>query len=114
MQAAGANVEHAGIAFPHDTPDHVWLAECGRRGWLVLMRDQHVRRRPLELDSLTGARVGAFVITLGQATADDVAGCVVPLLAKMAQIGVSEPRPFLFAVGQGRRLVRIKVRSPQG
>jgi len=37
--------------------------------WIVLMRDQRLRHRALEIQALRNARVGAFVLTAGQATA---------------------------------------------
>ena len=48
MREAGANVEHAGGAFRFGTPDEVWLTACGEHNWIVLTRDQRIRRRVLE------------------------------------------------------------------
>lgn len=55
MRAAGANVRHAGGAFPFGTADEVWLTGSGRAGWIVLMRDKRVRYRPLEYLALREA-----------------------------------------------------------
>ena len=55
-------VAHRDI-FAHDTPDEKWLAEAGRRGWLVLTRDQNIRRRPDELKALRDAGVLLFALT---------------------------------------------------
>lgn len=52
--------------FAHDTPDEKWLAEAGRRGWLVLTRDQNIRRRPDELKALRDAGVLLFCTDIGQ------------------------------------------------
>src|SRR5690349_14272977 len=52
MRAMGARVEHAGAAFARATPDEEWLAACGDRGWFVLTRDKHIRRRILEREAL--------------------------------------------------------------
>jgi hypothetical protein len=48
MTSLGAIVRHSGDAFPFGTRDDVWLAACGERGWLVLMRDKRIRYRALE------------------------------------------------------------------
>ena len=39
MRAMGAQVQHAGDAFPFKTADEEWLAVCGEREWFVLTRD---------------------------------------------------------------------------
>ena len=36
--------------FPQDTDDEVWLAEAGKRGWVVLMKDDRIRYRPWRTD----------------------------------------------------------------
>jgi len=110
MLELGAIVRHAGEAFPSATHDEVWLAECGARGWIVLMRDKHVRRRPLELAALRAANVAAFVCTAGQATAEDTATAVARLVHKFVNISISEPKPCLYTFGISGSLTRIKLR----
>jgi len=110
MQDLGAVVQHAGEAFPSATADEEWLPECGNRGWIVLMRDQHVRRRPLELAALRTANVVTFVCTAGQATAEDTASIVTRLIGKFVNISISEPRPCLYTFGLSGSLTRIRLR----
>ena len=43
--------------FTHDTPDVDWIAEAGRMGWVVVTRDQHIRRRANELAAVREARL---------------------------------------------------------
>lgn len=40
--------------------DETWLADAGSRGWVVLMKDDAIRRRPAERDALADAGVRAF------------------------------------------------------
>ncbi len=47
-------------------PDVRWLADAGRHEWIVLMKDDAIRRRPAERDALTEARVRAFCLTNAQ------------------------------------------------
>jgi hypothetical protein len=106
---AGPTVRHPGDAIQFGTPDEEWLAECGANGWIVLTRDQHIRRRPLELASLTASGVAAFAFTGGQATALETADAVGLLLQKMVNISVSEPRPSLYTFGLAARLNRVRL-----
>lgn len=48
---AGATVHLHDDYFEQNVEDQEWLAEVGKRGWLVLTKDQWIRRRPLERDS---------------------------------------------------------------
>jgi PIN like domain len=110
MRAAGATVEHVRGALPPGLPDEQWLKEIGERGWIVLMRDKAIRRRPLELQALKDGAVGAFVFTGGQATAQTTADAVTPKLTKMAAISISEPKPFLYSLTLGGTLSKVALR----
>lgn len=67
MRVTGANVEHAGRAFPFGTLDEVWLTACGERHWIVLSRDQRIRRRVLEREAIRQSGAAVFALTAGKA-----------------------------------------------
>jgi hypothetical protein len=46
-----------------DLKDEQWLADVGQHGWVVLMKDDAIRRRPTERDALSAAGVRAFCLT---------------------------------------------------
>lgn len=48
LRTAGATVEVHDDHFPQTTPDVEWLAEVGRRGWVVLSKDERIRRNRIE------------------------------------------------------------------
>jgi hypothetical protein len=60
--------------------DETWLRDAGQRGWIVLMKDDAIRRRPAERDALTEEGVRAFCI-LRQAR---------------------QPGPYIYGVYEGR------------
>jgi len=74
------------------------------------MRDQRVRYRTLEIQSLRDARVGAFVLTAGQATAQATAVVILAKLPKIVRIANSERKPFLYTLGITGALSRVKIR----
>jgi hypothetical protein len=111
MRQAGASIVtpfDAGLA---GATDDVWLSAIGRKHWLALMRDQNIRRRPLERQALVAAGVGAFVCIAGEATAVEITGTVVALLPKMMNVAITEPRPFIFTFGLGKKLRRVPRRE---
>lgn len=77
----------------------------------MLTRDQQIRRRPLERAALNAAGVAAFAITAGQATAEETARVILPLLGKFASMAISEPKPFLYTFGFAGHLSRIARRE---
>jgi len=46
--------------------DEVWLRDAGKNDWIVLTKDDAIRRRPAERDALTVAAVRAFCLTTAQ------------------------------------------------
>lgn len=44
-------------------PDEVWLRDAGENDWVVLTKDDAIRRRPAERDALTEAAVRVFCLT---------------------------------------------------
>lgn len=96
---------------PYGTPDEEWLALAGKKAWIVLMRDQRVRYRPLELQALRDAGVGAFVLTAGQATAHQTADAILGKLKTLLNIVLSERRPFLYTLSLGGSLRRVPLRA---
>lgn len=103
-------IRHPGVDVPFGTADTEWLRLAGAKGWIVLMRDQRVRHRPLELESLRAARVAAFVLTAGQASAQQSADVISSKLQKIVNISTSEPRPFVYTLSAGGALTRLKLR----
>ena len=62
LKAFGENVVHLQEHFPVDTEDVVWLKYVGRKGWVLITRDERIRRNPAELAALNEHRIGAFFL----------------------------------------------------
>jgi hypothetical protein len=110
LESAGITVRRPGRDIEFGTRDEVWLATAGNQGWIVLMRDQRVRYRALEIQSLRDAKVGAFVLTAGQATAQAATLVLLGKLPMILNIARSERKPFLYTLGMIGALSRVKIR----
>lgn len=44
-------------------PDEVWLRDAGRQSWIVLTKDDAIRRRPAERDAMIDAAAKVFCLT---------------------------------------------------
>ncbi len=51
--------------------DEVWLRDAGMHAWVVLTKDDHIRRRPAERDALIEAAVRVFCLTNAQLRASE-------------------------------------------
>jgi len=79
--------------FPQDTDDEVWLAEAGKRGWVVLMKDDRIRYRPGERTAVLKAGVPCFCLHPSKGvTADQMADAFITALPAMLAIVETSPR----------------------
>jgi hypothetical protein len=53
--------------------DETWLRDVGERGWIVLMKDDAIRRRPAEREALIAGGVRAFCLTNAQLRGEEQA-----------------------------------------
>jgi hypothetical protein len=83
LRAAGAAVEVYVDHFPRGIPDETWLAEVGRRGWLVLTKDLQIRYRSVETPALLRSGVGAFALTAKNLSGAENADILVKALPRM-------------------------------
>jgi hypothetical protein len=81
--------------------DEVWLEDVGRRGWIVLMKDDAIRRRPAEREALIAGTVRAFCLTNAQLRGAQQAERLVANRDRiLAQ--ARHPGPYIFGVHADR------------
>jgi hypothetical protein len=104
-----------------DVADTAWLAEVGKKSWVVLSQDQSITRNPLEQRTLLAANVAFFGLARGDAPGPEKAAtiaaalpgvrralqkCGLPLIATISKSGdvyvkwdagkrLEKPRTFL-------------------
>jgi hypothetical protein len=84
--------------FAEGTPDEEWLSDVGKRGWVVLTRDQRIRRREVEVKALIAANVAAFVLTSGNLTGPATAQAFVHAYSRMQKMLRDYELPFVAAI----------------
>lgn len=83
------------------TPDDEWLRHAGRNGWVVIMRDKRVRRRPRERQALVDHGVTAFCLTgAGNYTSWRILELLVRSWARMEEVVATKPAPFIYSITQ--------------
>lgn len=86
-------------------PDVEWLAEAGRRGWLVLSCNKKMLQVPFERETIIREKVGIVFLTTGQERSATVLWLLLGNWDKLAQIDADTARPFarfLSPRGRGR------------
>lgn len=80
--------------------DEVWLRDAGKQDWVVLTKDDAIRRRPAERDALTEAKVRCFCLTTAQLRG---AGQIERFVANRSRIlkQARKPGPYIYGVYEG-------------
>lgn len=109
LREKGIKVELLHEHFPLSTDDRDWLREVGRRGWVVLTKDQRIRRRQAEFQALLEAGVAAFVLTSGNLSGTATADAFVRAYPRMQKVLRDYASPFIAALdGSGN----VKLLTP--
>lgn len=101
----GDELDQAGIPFiaHHQKfapacPDEEWIAEADKHGWIVITRDQAIRRKPNELKAFRDTRLIMFALASGNASAEDTARLVVSLYQKILRKARGTAPPAMFSI----------------
>lgn len=105
LREAGINVEIHSDHFPDDAPDELWLAECGRRNWVVLAKDKQIRYNELERIALLTAGVASFILISGNLAGPEMAAAYVKALPRIARFLSGQKRPFIAKVDRACRII---------
>lgn len=111
LRAGGEAVELLSDHFDADVADEEWIAEVGQRGWIILTKDKFIRRRLVELNSLSRGKSATFVLTGGNMTGDAMAEAFADAMRRMKQYVRDHQQPFIATVtpgGQVKMLLRKK------
>lgn len=98
LRAAGVTVEVHNDHFPQDARDEIWLPEVGKRGWIVLTKDDRIRYRPAEFAAVIDAHVALFALASGNFNGQEMAPAFVAALPRMAHVLDTYRPPFIAKV----------------
>jgi hypothetical protein len=95
LRSFGLRVEIHKNHFDSDCEDSAWIAEVGRRGWVILAKDKHFRSRQIEVAALMKSNTGTFVLTNSNTTGLQNAATFIKAVPQMLEFLRRFPRPFL-------------------
>lgn len=112
LQQAGVHVEIHASHFADNTPDPVWLSHVGRQGWIVLMKDKHIRSRPHERQALIYAGVRAFVLVAGNILGREMGESFVNAIPAMYDLLRQRDTSFIAQITRQGRISTIYPHNP--
>jgi hypothetical protein len=101
LRNAGAKVEVHLDHFEQAAPDTEWIPEVGRRDWVLITKDQNIRRNPLERAAYEGASLRGFVVTGKDMDGKEFGELLARSLPGMVHRVAGKPGPSLFTISRG-------------
>lgn len=98
LRAAGAQVETHEGNFAADAPDDRWIREVGRRGWIVLSKDEKMRYRLAEKRAIAQAAVRAFFLVPKGLTGPENGRILANAVTRMTRFSIGNQPPFIAKV----------------
>ena len=95
LATAGVAVERHCNHFPSGTEDVVWLPEVGRRRWIAVTTDDHIRRRAVEKREVLRHNVRLFVFTSNNLAGATMAAILIKALPEMRKLIRKQTAPFI-------------------
>jgi uncharacterized protein with PIN domain len=100
LRQSGVKVEIHDDHFPQDAPDEHWIEEVGKRGWVVLTKDDRIRYRPAALEAYRRHKVRVFIFGSGEMKAQEMADAFVKALPKISRFASRKAAPFFARISR--------------
>jgi hypothetical protein len=100
LRECGVQVEVHDDHFPQNALDEDWLSEAGKRGWIVLTKDDRIRYRPAALESYRANKVRVFIFSSGEMKAQEMAVAFIKALPRVLRLVQNKPAPFFARISR--------------
>ena len=107
LRNAGARVEVHLDHFRQAAPDTEWIPEVGRRNWVLITKDQNIRRNPMERAAYESARLRGFIVTGKDMDGQELAALLVRCLPGMVRRVAGKSGPLLFTISRGGTFAKL-------
>ena len=98
LRGFGEDVRHLTELFTPNTPDVEWLKRIGNENWILVTRDERVRRNPAELNAFKRYNVRAFFLGGKNRTRCDMIQQIVRNWPRMKEFANRLRPPFAFRI----------------
>lgn len=95
LKAAGANVVVHHDVLPHDSPDEDWIKFCGRKDFIAITEDKHIRYRQHELEAIRSYNARVIVLRAKRLTGVQKGEVIAKALPGIAKLANKTQPPFV-------------------
>lgn len=78
----------------------MWIAECGKQGWIILSGDKGLERNPINRRAVIDAACKVFIFTDTNSKAEEWAAAVIMARRQIAAIVDKNNGPFYVHIGK--------------
>jgi hypothetical protein len=107
LREAGANVEVHLDHFAGDMADIDWIPKVAAKNWVLITKDQNIRRNPLEVVTYRASGLRGFVATGKDMNAQELGDLLVQCLPGMVRRASGRPGPLLFTISRGGTFTKL-------
>ena len=100
LRQEGVEVRIHDDHFPQNAKDEEWIAETGKRGWIVLTKDDRLRYRPAALTAYRRHKARVFIFGSGEMKAQEMADAFTKALPKVGRVARTKPAPFFARISK--------------
>src|SRR3989338_2191105 len=100
LRQSGVTVKIHDDHFQQNAQDEDWLSEVGKRGWIVLTKDDRIRYRPAALAAYRRHNVRVFIFGTGEMKAQEMADAFVKALPKISRFALRKTAPFFARISR--------------
>lgn len=105
-------MEHHDNHFSDDTPDTTWIAEAGRRGWIILTADERIRYKPTEKAALLASGTLTFILASRKGlTGMEMAEAFLSVQSSIFNAISKQRPPAIYKVYGGERRIELWMKS---
>jgi hypothetical protein len=113
LRKAGLTVKPLHEEFRRGILDSDLLPQIGKQGWILLTKDNQIRRRPLEIESFIAARLRVFVFESAEMTSEGMLDAFRKALPAIEGVVKKRKPPFVMRIGVTGR-VTVLWPEPRG
>ncbi|WP_017305046.1 hypothetical protein [Spirulina subsalsa] len=98
LRSTGVAVEVHDDHFPQNAQDVEWIPEIGRKGWVVLTKDERIARNLIERRAIAYANIRMFTLVSKQLSGEETAIAFQDALQSMLKFIEKNKAPFIAKV----------------
>lgn len=107
LRAVGAKVEVHLDHFAGDMPDVEWIPRVAANHWVLITKDQNIRRNPLEVATYRASKLRGFVATGKDMSAQELGELLARCLPGMVRRVAGRNGPLLFTISRGGTFTKL-------